>query len=143
VHIIYERNAAWNAVYIDSAEPKRDMPRGAATDPRVPVCGERAWGTDGSEFHCTRAPGHPDDFHQAVYDRYRYDGPVGHVGLVWEDAWNGAGGPTTEDPAVTLTITVTAPRHLLDSITAEQHATAIRELFWEDDHDHITITTTR
>ncbi len=114
----------------------------ADLDPTGAACGITTWDVGGMEWHCTRRPGHTDDEHRAAFDR-NGAGPVGHVGFAWQDAWNGAGGPTVDDPAETLTITVTAPRHLLDRVSAEQHAAAIRELFWEDEHDHITITTQR
>jgi hypothetical protein len=117
------------------------MAPAADVDPRVPVCGQRTWGTDGMEYRCTRPPQHPDDFHQAVYDRYRTDGPVGHVGLVWEDNHIGAGGPTAADPLAAITITVTAPRSVLERTTVERVGRDVLDVYDEGDHDYITIAT--
>ncbi len=142
MYIAYERGL-WSPNYIDPNEPAVDMPPGADTDPRVPVCGQRTWGTDGQEYRCTRAPEHPDNFHQAVFNRYSTHGPAGHVALVWEDDWTGAGGPTPDDPLTTVTLTIAAPKHILDKISDDRFSTTILDLFMENDHDHITIETRR
>lgn len=141
MHIVYERFAGWNADYIDPNEPAIDMAPGADVDPRVPVCGLRTWGTDGMEYRCTRSPGHPDDVHQAVYDRYRYDGPVGHIGLIWEDDHLGAGGPTDTDPLAQVTVTITAPRSVLDRTPLDRIRRDVLDGYDDSDHDYITIGT--
>lgn len=82
-----------------------------------------------------RSPGHPDDLHLAVYDRYRDDGPVGHVSLVWEDDHMGAGGPSDTGPAAQLTVTIDAPRSILDRTPADRVRRDVLDAYDESDHD--------
>ncbi|MBF4629310.1 hypothetical protein [Curtobacterium flaccumfaciens] len=143
MHITYERPAHFDAEQIDPDAPPADMVPGADVDPRVPVCGASTYDVDGDWWRCTRPPQHPDDEHRAVFDRYRGE-PVGQVGLAWQYEWGGAGhGPSSTEPMTTVTVTVSFPSTAWTNEQLPEHiADEIRSVFWECDHDDVTVATT-
>lgn len=139
--ITYERPTHLTDEQTDPQAPAADMAPGADVDPRVPVCGATTYDVAGTRWTCTRNPGHPDDEHRAVFDRY-HGGPVGQVAFAWQYEWGGAGhGPSSTTPMTTVTVTVSFPstawtnEQLPDAIADE-----VRSVFWECDHDDITVT---
>lgn len=139
--ITYERPDHLADEQTDPQAPSADMAPGADVDPRVPVCGASTYDVAGTAWACTRNPGHADDEHRAVFDRY-HGGPVGQVAFAWQYEWGGAGhGPSSNVPMTTVTVTVSFPstawtnEQLPDAIADE-----VRSVFWECDHDDIAVT---
>jgi hypothetical protein len=136
MHITYERPTTIGE-QIDPAAPAADL------DPTGAECAATTYDVGGFEWHCTRRPNHTDDEHRAAFDVHG-GGPTGAVAFAWQYEWGGAGpGPASTDPMTTVTVTVSFPstawtnEQLPDAIADE-----IRSVFWECDHDDVTVATT-
>ena len=141
--ITYERPAHLGDEQTDPNAPAPDIAPGADVDPRVHVCGATTHDVGGTRWTCTRRPGHDDDEHRAVFDRY-HGGPVGHVAIAWQYEWGGAGhGPSSTEPMTTVTVTVRFPQTAWTNEQLPEHiAEEVRSVFWECDHDDVEVTTT-
>ncbi|TCU43297.1 hypothetical protein [Curtobacterium sp. PhB146] len=140
--ITYERPTHLDDEQTDPQAPAADMAPGADVDPRVSVCGATTYDVDGTQWTCTRRPGHTDDEHRAVFDRY-HGGPVGQVAFAWQYEWGGAGhGPSSAEPMTTVTVTVSFPSTAwTNEQLPESVAEEVRSVFWECDHDDVTVQT--
>ncbi|TDW64646.1 hypothetical protein EDF51_11310 [Curtobacterium sp. PhB25] len=140
--ITYERPTHLTDEQTDPQAPAADLAPGADVDPRVPVCGASTYDVDGTRWTCTRGPGHADDEHRAVFDRY-HGGAVGQVAFAWQYEWGGAGhGPSSTVPMTTVTVTVSFPSTAwTNEQLPESIADEVRSVFWECDHDDVTVTT--
>ncbi|TCL80535.1 hypothetical protein EDF31_11253 [Curtobacterium sp. PhB142] len=140
--ITYERPTHLTDEQTDPQAPAADLAPGADVDPRVPVCGASTYDVDGTRWTCTRGPGHADDEHRAVFDRY-HGGAVGQVAFAWQYEWGGAGhGPSSTVPMTTVTVTVSFPSTAwTNEQLPESIADEVRSVFWECDHDDVTVQT--
>jgi len=136
MHITYERPTTIGE-QIDPAAPDADL------DPTGAECAATTNDVGGLEWRCTRRPNHTDDEHRAAFDVHG-GGPTGEVAFAWQYEWGGAGhGPSSTEPMTTVTVTVSFPstawtnEQLPDAIADE-----IRSVFWECDHDDVTVATT-
>ena len=133
--ITYERPDTLDMQH-DPAAPAADL------DPTGAECGATTYDVAGAEWRCTRQPGHVDDEHRAAFGIH--GGGPGEVGFAWQYEWGGAGhGPSSTEPMTTVTVTVRFPRSAWTNEELPEHiADEVRSVFWECDHDDITVATT-